>query len=98
MGLGQEELQIGAWDGAGKTKESTGKKNKTVKKVEEREEQPGCWIRFPLMGSCMSSRSKVDTSISSASTRCGEFNRCYFSCYLARFQFKRKSGLFNFGE
>ncbi|KAJ3701895.1 hypothetical protein LUZ61_005600 [Rhynchospora tenuis] len=70
MGLGQEELQIGAWDGANKAKESTGKKNKSVKRVEEREEQPGCWIRFPLMGSCMSSRSKVDTSISSASTRC----------------------------
>lgn len=80
MGLGQGELQIGVWDGGEKTKtktktkESTGKKNKTVKRVED--EQPGCWIKFPLMGSCMSSRSKVDTSISSASTRCGEYNCC----------------------
>lgn len=75
MGLGQEEVQIEAWGDAEKAKESTVKKNKSVKRVEEREEQPGCWIRIPLMGSCMSSRSKVDTSISSASTRCGEFNR-----------------------
>jgi hypothetical protein len=78
MGLGQGELQIGAWDGGKKTgkkmKESAGKKKKTVKRVED--EQPGCWIKFPLMGSCMSSRSKVDTSISSASTRCGEYNFC----------------------
>jgi hypothetical protein len=77
MGLGQGELQIGAWDGGEKTKETAGKKNKTVKRAED--EQPGCWIKLPLMGSCMSSRSKVDTSISSASTRCGEYNFCIFA-------------------
>ncbi|KAJ3671113.1 hypothetical protein LUZ60_008539 [Juncus effusus] len=73
MGLGQVEVKVGGWNGAEKTKENnTGKKKRSGKKTsdEREEEQTGCWIRFPLMGNCMSSRSKVDTSISSMSARC----------------------------
>lgn len=83
MGLGKGELQIGAWE-AGATTKAKGKKSKAVVKRVEDEQQPGCWIRFPLVGNCISSRSKVDSSISSASTRCGEDNCllviCRFNC------------------
>ncbi|KAI8028880.1 hypothetical protein LOK49_LG01G00887 [Camellia lanceoleosa] len=58
MGLGKGE----SWD-VGKPK-SRKKKNDAV-------EETGCWVRLRFIGSCISSRSKVDSSISGISTHCG---------------------------
>ncbi|XP_010931889.1 serine/threonine-protein kinase PBL34 isoform X2 [Elaeis guineensis] len=68
MGLGLEEVKLEGWGSVGKGKDKGSKKKK--KKSEAREEETGCWIKFRLIVSCISSRSKVDTSISSASTHC----------------------------
>ncbi|KAF5945064.1 hypothetical protein HYC85_015292 [Camellia sinensis] len=59
MGLGKGE----SWD-VGKPK-SRKKKNDAV-------EETGCWVRLRFIGSCISSRSKVDSSISGISTHCAE--------------------------
>jgi hypothetical protein len=53
---------------------SKGRKKK--KKSEENEgvvedKKNGCWVGLRLFGSCISSRSKVDSSISGASTHYG---------------------------
>ncbi|XP_010242355.1 PREDICTED: probable receptor-like protein kinase At5g15080 isoform X2 [Nelumbo nucifera] len=64
MGEGPDAIQAESWD-VGKSK---GKK----KKKEGKAEEPGCWFKLRLMGSCISSRSKVDTSISGTSTHYAE--------------------------
>ncbi|XP_010256402.1 PREDICTED: probable receptor-like protein kinase At5g15080 isoform X2 [Nelumbo nucifera] len=65
MGVGPDVIQAESWD-VGKSKEK--------KKKEGKSEEPGCWIKFRLlvMSSCISSRSKVDTSISGTSTHYAE--------------------------
>lgn len=68
MGLGRDAVEV--WGDGGKLKGSKGKK-KSKKESGEGKEESGCWVTFRLMSSCMSSRSKVDTSISSAITHCG---------------------------
>lgn len=68
MGLGPEEFILEGWGTVGKRKEKGSKQ----KKSKAREEETGCWIKRRLMWSCISSRSKVDTSISNASTHCGD--------------------------
>lgn len=60
MGLGPDAIKVEAWEQVGKPK---GRKKKDVG-----EEETGCWIKFRFMGSCISSRSKVDNSISGATT------------------------------
>ncbi|XP_059278289.1 serine/threonine-protein kinase PBL34-like [Lycium ferocissimum] len=47
---------------------SKGRKKKEKEDVEET--QTGCWIKLRFIGSCISSRSKVDNSISGISARC----------------------------
>ncbi|CAN6442347.1 unnamed protein product [Victoria cruziana] len=60
MGLGPGAVQVEAWEHVGK---SRGRKKK------DDVEDPGCWnFKIRFMGSCISSRSKVDSSISSTST------------------------------
>jgi hypothetical protein len=68
MGLGAENGKVGTWE-AGKSK--GGKKKKEVGDVEEQE--IGCWVRLRFLGSCISSRSKVDTSVSGTTTHYGNF-------------------------
>ncbi|XP_072966364.1 serine/threonine-protein kinase PBL34-like [Typha angustifolia] len=68
MGLEPEEVKLERWGNVEKLK-GKGKGKKKKNKDEEKVEM-GCWIKFRLMSSCISSRSKVDTSISSASTHC----------------------------
>lgn len=51
--------------------ESKGKKKKKEKEEKEGVEDTGCWIKLRFIGSCISSKSKVDSSISSISTNCG---------------------------
>jgi len=84
MGLGPEMAKLQQWEG----QEAAIKKKKKKTKEKEREKsgeseigdesEAGCWIKFRLMRSCISSRSKVDTSISSASTHCGNFGFLVF--------------------
>lgn len=62
MGLGGDGEKVESWD-VGKSK---GKKKKKKDGVET-----GCWIKLKFIGSCISSRSKVDSSISGISTHCG---------------------------
>lgn len=72
MGLGPPEAAAGAIEVETWRKDVTTKGSKKEKKDEEEEEiNTGCWsIRFSFMGSsCVSSKSKVDTSISGASIR-----------------------------
>lgn len=40
--------------------------------------ETGCWLKFRFIGSCISSRSKVDSSVSGTSTHFG--NCCCFTC------------------
>ncbi|WRX20259.1 Protein kinase domain - like 10 [Theobroma cacao] len=63
MGLGPGDIQVGPWS-AGKSK---GKKKKSTE-----DEEPGCWIKFRFMGSCLSPRAKVEGSISGTSTQYAE--------------------------
>ncbi|OMO90286.1 hypothetical protein CCACVL1_07422 [Corchorus capsularis] len=70
MGLGFEDVKVKSWD----TCKSKGRKKK--KKNSEKEdlddeamvEETGCWVKLRFIGSCISSRSKVDSSVSGTST------------------------------
>lgn len=62
MGLGPDAIGVGAWDV---------EKSKGRKKKDGEAEGTGCWIKFRFIGSCMSSRSNVDSSISGSSTQYG---------------------------
>lgn len=69
MGLGGENGKVETWE-VGKSK--GGKKKK--KEVEEMgEEEIGCWVRLRFLGSCISSRSKVDSSSSGTTANYGSF-------------------------
>ncbi|CAK9137082.1 unnamed protein product [Ilex paraguariensis] len=64
MVVGGDGVKGESWD-VGKSKGSKKKKKKGID-VEE----TGCWIKFRFIGSCIYSRSKVDSSISGISTHC----------------------------
>ncbi|KAL6186890.1 hypothetical protein ACLB2K_043009 [Fragaria x ananassa] len=74
MGLGAEngKMKVEAWD------ISKSKVRRRKKKVVDdddgdddvEEGETGCWVRLRFFGSCISSRSKVDSSISGTSTHC----------------------------
>lgn len=66
MGLVPKEVQLEAWATSGRSK--NGHEEEDNKKGEE----IGCWIKFRSIGSCISTRSKVDASLSSISTQCGK--------------------------
>lgn len=59
MGLGPESIKL-------KNSEANDKSKKAKKKKdgEGEEEEVGCWVKFNFLESCMSSRSKVDHSMS----------------------------------
>ncbi|KAK8567244.1 hypothetical protein V6N12_005840 [Hibiscus sabdariffa] len=71
MGLGFEEGNVKSWD-TSKSKVMKMMKKKNSEKedldAEATVEETGCWPRFRFIGSCISSRSKVDTSVSGTST------------------------------
>ncbi|KAF5178310.1 Receptor-like serine/threonine-protein kinase [Thalictrum thalictroides] len=69
MGLVPEDIKLEGWDVA-KSK-SKGKKN-SIKDDEAEESNTGCWFKLRFMRSCVSSRSKVNSSISGASTNYAE--------------------------
>jgi len=49
------------------------KKKKQDGVMEDEETETGCWLSFRFIGSCISSRSKVDSSVSGTSTNYGNF-------------------------
>ena len=63
MGLGDDGVKGESWD--------VGKKTKIRNKKAGAVEETGCWVRLRFIGSCISSRSKVDSSLSGLSTNCG---------------------------
>lgn len=74
------------WDVC-KSKESKKKSNKKKNKENEaviKEEKTGCWVRLRFFGSCISSRSKVDNSVSGSGTGTGTGTSIHFgnSCFL----------------
>jgi hypothetical protein len=72
MGLGSEEGKVkSSWDVC-KSKE---RKKKDGTKA-------GCWVKLRLVGGCISSRSKVDSSVSGTSTH---FGNSYFSLFFFGF-------------
>ncbi|PNT14489.1 hypothetical protein POPTR_010G033800v4 [Populus trichocarpa] len=60
MGLGSEEGKVkSSWDVC---------KSKERKKKKKDGTEAGCWVKLRFIGSCISSRSKVDSSVSGTST------------------------------
>ena len=74
MGLGGENGKVESWE-VGKSKVVKKKKKKEVVEAKGgvEEEEIGCWVRLRFLGSCISSRSKVDSSISGTTTHYGNF-------------------------
>ena len=52
--MGLDAIQVGAWNGK--------------KKKEGEDEVTGCWMRFPFIGSCLSSKPKANGSRSGSAT------------------------------
>lgn len=52
--------------------------NKNKKKKKNDDEFVGCWNKWGLFGSCVSSRSKVDSSTSGISSHFGKFFNSFF--------------------
>ncbi|XP_050276992.1 serine/threonine-protein kinase PBL34-like [Quercus robur] len=73
MGLGGENGKVESWE-VGKSKVVKKKKKKEVVEAKGgvEEEEIGCWVRLRFLGSCISSRSKVDSSISGTTTHYAE--------------------------
>lgn len=63
MGLVDDGLKMESWD----VKNSKGSK-KRGDVDDDDDEETGCWMKLRFIGSCISSRSKVDNSISGIST------------------------------
>lgn len=77
MGLAPNDSKVETWI-EGKSRTASEKKKK---KENELEEETGCWVKLKFIGSCIPSRSKVDSSlsgskvdsfISGTSTHCGK--------------------------
>ncbi|KAJ6926900.1 serine/threonine-protein kinase PIX7 isoform X2 [Populus alba x Populus x berolinensis] len=63
MVLGPDSINVADW---------TVGKSKLKKKKDDEAEESGCWIKFRFIGSCISSRTRVDSSISGTSTQYAE--------------------------
>lgn len=67
MGFGSDVAKVETWD----VEKSKGGKKK--KDEDDSGEDTGCWIKLRFIGSCITSRSKVDSSVSGTSTNYGNF-------------------------
>jgi len=76
MGLSPDSVKVKNFK-----EKSKSKKNKKNQGNEKDEEDIGCWFKFRSTGSCMPSRSKVDSSLSGISTHYGKHLSvvCFFS-------------------
>lgn len=92
MGLGFQEGKVKSWNTC-KSKERKKKKNSEKEDLDDEAavEETGCWVKLRFIGSCISSRSKVDSSVSGTSTNYGilfiyfvlaKCYSCLFSCTL----------------
>ena len=73
MGFGFEEGKVKSWDMC----KSKGRKKNSEKEDLDDEavvEETGCWVKLRFIGSCISSRSQVDSSVSGTSTHYGNFS------------------------
>ncbi|KNA22633.1 hypothetical protein SOVF_032610 [Spinacia oleracea] len=66
MGFGSDVAKVETWD----VEKSKGGKKK--KDEDDSGEDTGCWIKLRFIGSCITSRSKVDSSVSGTSTNYDE--------------------------
>ncbi|KAK4423771.1 putative serine/threonine-protein kinase PIX7 [Sesamum alatum] len=65
MGLGDDGSKVESWD----VKKSKGRKKKDDDDDDDDDaEETGCWIKLRFIGSCITSRSKVENSVSGIST------------------------------
>lgn len=65
MGLGNDAMKVDSWD----VKKSKGrKKKKNGGDGDDGVKETGCCISLRIIGCCVTSRSKVDSSVSSIST------------------------------
>ena len=62
MVLGPDSINVADW---------TVGKSKLKKKKDGEPEGSGCWVKFRFIGSCISSRTRVDSSTSGSSTQYG---------------------------
>lgn len=67
MGFGSDVAKVETWADVEKSKEGRKKK----KEEDDSGEDTGCWIKLRFIGSCITSRSKVDSSVSGTSTNYG---------------------------
>ncbi|KAF9604259.1 hypothetical protein IFM89_004965 [Coptis chinensis] len=67
-----EDIQVEVSKSKGKEKDGLQLEGWDVSKKKKKKKKPGCWFKFRFMRSCLSSRSKVNSSISGASTNCAE--------------------------
>ena len=74
MGLGPDIVQVEEWTDEVKTR---GWRKKKTKK-DDFNENPGCWIRFNFMRTCIPSKPKVETSVGSGCTTHGKLSANVF--------------------
>lgn len=77
---GEEKVEGLVGGGTGKSK-VVGRKKGVESDDDDVAEGTGCWIKLRFMGSCISSKSKVDTSVSGPATTYGNFTLFCF-CFL----------------
>ncbi|KAJ6721802.1 KINASE APK1B CHLOROPLAST putative-RELATED [Salix viminalis] len=61
-------MELGSEDGKVKSSRDVCKSKKRNKKKKKDGTEAGCWVNLSFIGSCISSRSKVDSSVSGTST------------------------------
>ncbi|XP_022734273.1 probable serine/threonine-protein kinase PIX7 [Durio zibethinus] len=70
MGLGSEDGKVKSWDMCKSKGRKKKKKNSEKEDLDDEAvaEETGCWVKLRFIGSCIFSRSKVDSSVSGTST------------------------------
>ena len=67
MGLETDLAKVEKWD----VEKSKGRSKKKVVDDEDSAEDTGCWVKLRFLSSCITSRSKVDSSVSGTTTNSG---------------------------
>ncbi|KAJ6323770.1 hypothetical protein OIU76_011125 [Salix suchowensis] len=72
-------MELGSEDGKVQSSRDVCKSKKRNKKKKKDGTEAGCWVNLSFIGSCISSRSKVDSSVSGTSTHFGNSYFCWVS-------------------